>query len=253
MAVKQENYMADLSPAKKEPKPEKGYIPITKEEYLRKFGGNGVSLDINKLKNAHKLAWKTRNFEIDKFWTRTLFFGGFTALIFNGYINILSGSCSISIKNFDIYLICLGIVFSAAWLLSIFGSKHWQENWEAHIDMLEDEITGPLYKIIYCKKQWRCFSVSKINGFLVGVIIVIWIGLLVLSIIKAKSGNKIAWDIKIGIGLMVFAIIFMSILCRSSGKWKIRKSILKPRQKEFESGVLTHFIDRYEGKQQRIW
>jgi hypothetical protein len=227
------------------PKPEKGYTPITREKYLEIFCGNGILPDINKLKSAHKRAWETRNFEIDKFWTRTLFFGGFTALIFNGYIKILSSAHSISIKNLDIYLICLGIIFSAAWFLSVLGSKHWQENWEAHIDMLEDEITGPLYKIIYCKKRWRCFSVSRINGFLVGVIIVIWIGSLVMSI-KSKNSNKFDWDIKIGIGLTIIAVIAMSIFCRSSGNWKIRKNT--PEKEKFKSGVLTYFIDRYESR-----
>jgi hypothetical protein len=223
----------------------KGYKPITKEEYLKKFGGNGISLDINKLKNAHKFAWETRNFEIDKFWTRTIFFGGFTALIFNGYIDILSGSQSVSIKNLDIYLICLGIIFSVAWVLSIYGSKHWQENWEAHIDMLEDEITGPLYKIIYCKRWWQCFSVSEINKFLVFVIGGMWTILLVMSI-KSKDGNEIDCGIIIGIGLTVFAIVLMVIKCRSSGNWKIRKCMLKDEKEKFKSGVLTYFIDRWE-------
>jgi uncharacterized membrane protein len=232
------------------PKTKKDYLPIEKEEYLKRFGSNGISLDINKLKNAHKLAWETRNFEIDKFWIRTAFFGGFTALIFNGYVNILSGLHTISIENLDIYLICLGIIFSVAWLLSILGSKHWQENWEAHIDMLEDEITGPLYKIIYCKRWWQCFSVSKINGFLAIIISLIWIGLLVLSIIKAKNGNKINCSLIIGIVSAVIVIILaMLIVCRSSGNWKIQKSTSKNEKEKFKSGTLTYFIDRKEQKQ----
>jgi hypothetical protein len=227
-------------------KTERGYNPITEEEYLKMFRGNGSSQDINKLVNAHKLAWETRNFEIDKFWIRTAFFGGFTALIFNGYINILSGTHPISIKNLDIYLIFLGIIFSVAWVLSIFGSKFWQENWEAHIDMLEDEITGPLYKTIYCEKWWQCFSVSGINKFLVFVIIGIWIILLFMTTTIAKNGNEIDWDITIGMVFTGIIIFLMIILCRSSGNWKIRKSMVKSRQKEFESGDLTYFIDRWE-------
>jgi hypothetical protein len=132
----------DFSSKKKKPKSEKGYSPITKEKYDEIFRDNGNSQRINKLVNAHKLAWETRNFEIDKFWIRTAFFGGFIALIFNAYINIVSSSRPDLIRNFDIFLILLGIIFSVAWLLSILGSKCWQENWEAHIDMLEDEITG---------------------------------------------------------------------------------------------------------------
>jgi hypothetical protein len=232
-------------PKSKDKCAEKGYTPLSKEQYLKKFRGGGRRCGINRLKNAHKLAWKIRSFEIDKFWIRTAFFGGFTALIFNGYINILSSPHPILIKNFDVYLIFLGIIFSVAWLLSVWGSKHWQENWENHIDMLEDEITGPLHKIIYCKKWYQCYSVSRINMFLVGVVILIWIMMLMLRITIAKSFKEIDCDIKTGIVLTAIAVVFMFIRCRSSGgKWKIKKS----KKEECKSGTLTYFIDRYEQK-----
>jgi hypothetical protein len=235
---------------KKKTKTEKGYTPLTKDEYIKMFDGNDDLQDITKLKNAHKLAWETRNFEIDKFWIRTAFFGGFTVLIFNGYINILSASEPILIKNLDICLIYLGIIFSVAWLLSVLGSKSWQENWEAHIDMLEDKITGPLYKTIYCKKALRFYSVSTVNEFLVYVIIVTWILLLVLSIKPIKNISEIDCEITIGIVLTVIVVVLMFIFCRSSGgEWKIKKGILKSKKEEFESGVLTYFIDRYEKKE----
>lgn len=66
------------------------------------------------------------------------------------------------IKNIILLiLISLGLIFSVAWTLAISGSKHWQENWEKHIDILEDYITGPLYKTIYYSKLF--YSVSKVN------------------------------------------------------------------------------------------
>jgi hypothetical protein len=232
---------------KKNSKTEKGYTPLSKEQYLKRFRSRNKLHGINKLKNAHKLAWETRSFEIDKFWIRTAFFGGFIALIFNSYISILSASQPTAIKNLDIYIIFLGIIFSFAWLLSIWGSKRWQENWEAHIDMLEDEITGPLYKTIYCKKALRFYSVSTINEFLVYIIIVVWTIMLAVNITIAKKCNKIEWDITIGIVITFIAVILMFIFCRSSkGKWKIKKSILKSYKEEFNAGVFTHFIDRYE-------
>ena len=36
--------------------------------------------------------------------------------------------------------------FSLAWTLVNKGSKFWQKNWEAHIDMLEENVTGNLYE-----------------------------------------------------------------------------------------------------------
>lgn len=52
------------------------------------------------------------------------------------------------------------------------GSKTWQRHWEIHVDMLENEITGPLYKVITSPKT---FSVSKINEIVSQFIIMIWI------------------------------------------------------------------------------
>ena len=65
------------------------------------------------------------------------------------------------IKNIILLiLISLGLIFSVAWILVISGSKHWQENWGKHLDILEDYIAGPLYKTIYYSKLF--YSVSSI-------------------------------------------------------------------------------------------
>jgi hypothetical protein len=140
----------------------------------------GVSHDIPRLKAAFKKAWELRSFEIDKFWQRSAYFWGFIALIFTGY-----GYCTTSESRyiakamfFDLYLILLGIIFSVGWFLVICGSKRWQDNWEAHIDELEDEITGPLYKTVYYKGKWY-YSVSRISEVLAIVVIVVWCILLI--------------------------------------------------------------------------
>jgi hypothetical protein len=78
----------------------------------------------------------------------------------------------------DLFLILLGGIFSVAWLLVICGSKRWQENWEAHIEKLEDSITGPLYKTLYYKPKKYFYSVSKINKILAWVVIIVWVLLL---------------------------------------------------------------------------
>jgi hypothetical protein len=132
---------------------------------------------------AFKKAWEIRNFEINKFWQRSAYFWGFIALIFGGYIKIITGESRILLDDMhlDLYLILLGIIFSVGWLLAICGSNRWQENWEAHIDESEDGITGPLYKTIYCKNK-QFFSVTKISKILAWVVIIIW-GLLFLQYI----------------------------------------------------------------------
>ena len=46
-------------------------------------------------------------------------------------------------KEFNAYVLaCVGLIFSLAWFLTNRGSKYWQENWENHVDMLEDGTTG---------------------------------------------------------------------------------------------------------------
>jgi hypothetical protein len=64
------------------------------------------------------------------------------------------------------------------------GSKYWQENWEKHVDWLEDDVMGPLYKRVLAYKYGKAgrllptkpypFSVSKINQLLSFAICLVW-------------------------------------------------------------------------------
>lgn len=114
---------------------------------------------------AYKMAADTRKFEIDKYWQRTLYFWGFITAIYVAYFNVLK---ELYTENFCqkhgavplVVLSALGTFFCVSWLLASKGSKHWHENWEKHIDMLEDDITGPLFKIY---SHGVSYSVSRIN------------------------------------------------------------------------------------------
>jgi hypothetical protein len=62
----------------------------------------------------------------------------------------------------------LGVLTAVANLLSAYGSKFWQENWEKHINMLEDNIEGRLYKTIWLSKKdasklKASFTVTGVN------------------------------------------------------------------------------------------
>ncbi|MGE1110102.1 hypothetical protein ACQJ2X_30505, partial [Bacillus wiedmannii] len=70
------------------------------------------------------------------------------AVAFAGYLATLSSS-NVENKYFvSIIIASIGFVFTFAWFLSSRGSKYWQENWENHLDLLENKITGPLYKTL---------------------------------------------------------------------------------------------------------
>jgi len=123
-------------------------------------------------------AWQIRNFEIELYWKRALYFWGFIALSFTGYIATFESAN----HTIPLTIACAGCVFSIAWFLVNKASKFWQENWEAHIDCLEDEIEGRLYKTVIKNKAhflWPLkgyhFSVSKINQAVNLFVILIWI------------------------------------------------------------------------------
>jgi hypothetical protein len=209
----------------------KGHTPIDPEEYDRLFGIEPGHIDESKLKEALKRAWETRNFEIDKFWIRVAYFWGFIALIFGAYIALITGENSKAMNmHLDWYLILLGAIFSVAWFLVICGSKSWQKNWEEHINRLEDRVTGPLYKTIYCTKK-PYYSVSKINKILAGAVIGVWAILAFDCIVRKKEifGGIVNIFIKDCFGLMSFlaAVVCIFILCikgqSDDGNFRIKR------------------------------
>lgn len=140
---------------------------ISKDEYdsffqeTKPFLQEEKNCKKSKLEKAYNSALKTRELEINLYWERTKYFWAFITTIYIAYFNVLvqiydkeHGSIVLAILSF------LGFFFSSLWLFTSKASKHWQENWENHIDLLEDKITGPLFKIY---KLNSSFSVSKIN------------------------------------------------------------------------------------------
>jgi hypothetical protein len=216
----------------------------------------GLTTESDKSKNekskhatAWEKAWEIRNFEIDKFWTRTAFFWGFVALIFGAYVAVISGERSdIAIKiHLDLYLILLGCIFSVAWLLVILGSKRWQENWEKHIDELEDALTGPLYKTVYFKSNKPFYSVSKINEKLAWVVIATWFLLFLqyvfdkfesLSTLIVLSKNCFFILLPI-IGTIIFIVFLWKCCGRSSFDKYRKKSDKKGKFINIKTGVVA--------------
>jgi hypothetical protein len=146
---------------------------LDRDEYLKAF-------PIEKVKCAHALALDIRKFEIDLYWKRAVYFWAFIAAAFAGYFTVQK---SASHDQIPFVVACLGFLFSVAWYFVNRGSKAWQQNWELHVDLLEDGMVGPLYKTILQNKEkyhfvnlvgayW--FSPSKLNQLLSLFIVVIW-------------------------------------------------------------------------------
>lgn len=134
-----------------------------------------LELDEEQAECALEKAWEIRNFEIEMYWKRASYFWAFIASTFVGYfalVNSESYAVYDKYQHVEVYfLICIGFVLSCAWLLTNVGSKQWQRNWEAHVDLLEDPFNGPLYKTV---NMTESYSVSKINEIVSLMFVIVW-------------------------------------------------------------------------------
>lgn len=148
----------------------------SKEEYLNQFLATAKpdTLESETVKNAAERAWKNRDFEIEMYWKRATYFWTFIAATLVGYTALITSKVPIAFYQLELILICLGLFLSVIWYLVNRSSKFWQENWEYHIDMLEDFYTGPLYKTVKTNSK---HSVSKLNLLVSVFMIFVWIGL----------------------------------------------------------------------------
>lgn len=195
-----------------------------KEDQYKQAFGLGQPSDPKKTEAALQHALDIRKFEIGLYWQRATYFWALIAAAFAGYFAVLAAEhMSSPDKAFNAFVIaCLGLIFSLAWFLANRGSKYWQENWENHVDMLEDGITGPLYKTILHRPTNKNllsrliegpapFSVSQINQWVSLFTLVIWLCLIwgVLPPFDPKadvSGKYLAIGAATGIAAMLLLL-----------------------------------------------
>jgi hypothetical protein len=168
------------------------------------------------LKEALKQAYEIRKFEIELYWKRATYFWSFIGAAFVGYAAFFNAASTGSPPNLNperefilILIACIGLVFSVAWHCVNKGSKFWQENWENHVELLEDKVFGPLYKTLTSRPSRAAsfrdsiidffvapkpFSVSKVNQLVSTFIALIWVLILFSSVESiCFSGCTIAW------------------------------------------------------------
>lgn len=164
---------------------------VTRSEYVARF--QGAPLQNHRQAEALKTAHDIRKFEIELYWKRATYFWTFIAAALGGYFLLQQGSESAFESTYVVS--CLGFVFSLAWYLVNRGSKSWQRNWELQVDLLEDEITGPLYKTGLNRYTNRLrdltagyhFSPSNINQLLGLFVTVVWLGLIARTLLLADA------------------------------------------------------------------
>lgn len=171
--------------------------------------------DIEKTRKALDRALDTRKFEIELYWKRAAYFWTFIGATFAGFIAV-QASDAVNKADLSVVLSCLGFVFSVAWFCVNRGSKHWQENWEKHVDMLEDKISGPLYKVVLTRGRPKGIeigrhlltgpsplSVSKINQLISLYVSVLWVVLVWYSLPE--------FDFQAGVNWFYFVLVSLSL------------------------------------------
>jgi len=157
---------------------------MNEREYKEAFGIDPLNRPL--LEKALEHALDIRKFEIELYWKRASYFWTLIAAAFAAYFLILGAEKLYDKKFLAFVVACVGFVFTFAWLEVNRGSKKWQENWENHVDMLEDKITGPLYKTRLSRPlddPWfekyvtgpADMSVSKINQIVSLFTLFVWL------------------------------------------------------------------------------
>jgi hypothetical protein len=198
------------------------------DDYRNAFG-LGTPSDPVKAKAALDLALDIRKFEISLYWQRAAYFWALIAATFAGYFAILSAEKLVD-KGYLAYIVsCIGFIFSWAWFLVNTGSKYWQENWENHVDMLEDGVVGPLYKTILHRPSSRnvfekyvfgpqAISVSRVNLGISIFTLCIWIALICHSLPPFHRASAVSWQ-HVGIGTLTVAFaVFIRLSSNTSFK-----------------------------------
>ena len=205
---------------------------MDEQQYKKEFGITPPS-DKLRSEKALELALDIRKFEIELYWKRATYFWTFIAAAFGGYAVIYTRGQG---ENAWILLVfsCLGFLFSIAWYFVNRGSKFWQNNWERHVDLLEDEVVGPLYKTIAQAPEsnnWLtasgAYSVSKINQILSFFVSLFWLGLIIKSVWRNPS---LQFDIFIGGALTLTLLAAFCLFYYGRSEIDQTKTTLHKRQ-----------------------
>jgi hypothetical protein len=156
---------------------------------------------------ALEMALDVRKFEIDLYWKTAAYFWTLIAATFVGFIATKQVADAASRFESSLVVACLGSVFSLAWFCINKGSKYWQMNWEKHVDLLESDLMGPIYKINWLaapltnedERRLRRniksalveggrFSVTRINQIVSLFVLCVWMTILAHSILSNLSG-----------------------------------------------------------------
>ena len=189
------------------------------EDYNREFPAHPD--DDGPRAKALDYALDIRKFEIDLYWKRAGYFWTLIAASFAGLVALQTAKEPRLGLSFLVS--CIGLVLSLGWYLVNRGSKYWQENWERHVDALETEVIGPLYKTTLSKQEFPWiklwggypYSVSNVNQLISLFIALVWACLALASfpaLASALASVPCAATLSQW-ALAVVTIVFLLLLC----------------------------------------
>jgi len=172
------------------------------------------------MKKAFEIAHDNRKFEIEMLWRRSLFYWGFIASSFIGYVTLNGQN-----NNASLLLVGFGFICSLAWSAGNRGSKYWQEYWENKVVLFQNHVTGDLFidHSPLKAKFWSQFSARRISvsKLLIGIsdyTIIIWLLLLIskLSFYQEFYGGLLSGCAEvIFIAATILYSIYLIFTCKS--------------------------------------
>lgn len=164
--------------------------------YLQTLGAVGESKKEAR-KAALERAHAIREFEIDLYWKRANYFWLLQAAVFAA-VGLTWKNGGATSQILPIGLTSLGVVTAWAGWLASQGAKFWQRNWEHHIDMLEEEFEGNLYKTVYVNLTGARRSLTGVSESLALCFTIFWIVVLIIVSFSTNSNwslrpADIAW------------------------------------------------------------
>jgi hypothetical protein len=131
---------------------------------------------------ALQYAYEMKGLVDKEYWTRATYFWTLLGATFAGYATAYLAENQTRAELVLLVISSIGLILSFAWYLVNRGSKYWLVNWERHVDILEEKITGPLYKRNHGHSEYKWynlnqaypFSVSRINCLISLYAFVLW-------------------------------------------------------------------------------
>lgn len=139
-----------------------------------------TSKEIDLLKEAYEKAHDIRKFEIELYWKRASYLWTINAafIVFLGImLRGVNSPGSLSVNHLtmfpEVVISIFGIILCTIFSVISVSGKYWQENWEAHINMLEPFFSGHLHKTqIFREKKF--YSISDLHDFSIFLLIIFW-------------------------------------------------------------------------------